>query len=95
METNISTEIIPNSTNIAANYSKTTMTEVGLDKDDFLQLLITQLEHQNPLEPLDNQAFISQLAQFNSLEELRNLNKQMATLVELQITQESEDSINT
>lgn len=68
--------------------------EADLGKNDFLQLLTTQLEHQDPLEPMSNQEFIAQLAQFNSLNELKTLNKQMATLVELQKVQEpSEEAV--
>jgi flagellar basal-body rod modification protein FlgD len=46
-----------------------------LDKDDFLRLLITQLRHQNPLQPVDQTEFLSQTAQFTSLEQLTNINK--------------------
>ena len=40
----------------------------ALGKDAFLQLLVTQLKNQNPLDPQDNTAFVAQLAQFSSLE---------------------------
>ncbi len=46
-----------------------------LDKHDFLQLLVTQLRLQNPLNPLSDQEFSTQLAQYSSLEEMQNANK--------------------
>ena len=46
----------------------------SLGKDAFLQLLVTQLKNQNPLDPQDNTAFVAQLAQFSSLEGITTLN---------------------
>ena len=46
-----------------------------LDKDAFMQLLVTQLKNQDPLAPTDNQEFIAQLAQFSSLEEMQGVNE--------------------
>ena len=42
-------------------------------KNQFLQLLVAQLKGQNPLDPKDGTEFVSQLAQFSSLEELINI----------------------
>ena len=44
-----------------------------LGKDVFLNLLITQLKHQDPLEPMEGTEFVTQLAQFSELDELREL----------------------
>ncbi|MFJ3484432.1 flagellar hook assembly protein FlgD [Pseudomonas sp. NPDC090202] len=45
----------------------------SLGKDAFLQLLVTQMQNQNPLDPQDNSEFVAQLAQFSSLETMQNL----------------------
>ena len=46
----------------------------SLDRDTFLKLLITQLQHQDPMSPMKDADFIAQLAQFSSLEQMQNLN---------------------
>lgn len=51
-----------------------------MGKDDFLQLLVTQLQHQDPLNPMDSTGFTAQLAQFSSLEELQNINKTLGSV---------------
>jgi flagellar basal-body rod modification protein FlgD len=55
-----------------------------LDRDAFLQLLVTQLQYQNPLDPTSNEEFIAQSAAFSSLEEMQNLNANMQALIELE-----------
>ncbi|KKA09086.1 flagellar basal body rod modification protein FlgD [Pseudomonas ogarae] len=52
----------------------------SLGKDAFLQLLVTQLKNQNPLEPQDNGEFVAQLAQFSSLEGITTLNDTVSGL---------------
>ncbi len=51
-----------------------------LGRDAFLSLLVTQLEHQNPLEPQPDGQFLAQLAQFSSLESLQQIQSDMGTL---------------
>jgi flagellar basal-body rod modification protein FlgD len=45
-----------------------------LGKDDFLKLLVSQLQNQDPMNPTDGTAFAAQLAQFSSVEQLSNIN---------------------
>lgn len=56
--------------------SQETERKVGseLGKEEFLQLLVTQMKYQDPLEPTDNTEYVSQLAQFSELEQMQNLN---------------------
>ncbi|WNW11159.1 flagellar hook assembly protein FlgD [Pseudomonas sp. DTU_2021_1001937_2_SI_NGA_ILE_001] len=62
---------LQNPTSSAKSEQKTGTSALG--KDAFLQLLVTQMKNQNPLDPQDNTEFVSQLAQFSSLESMQNL----------------------
>jgi flagellar basal-body rod modification protein FlgD len=57
--------------------------------DTFLQLLTTQLQHQNPLDPLDTNQFTQQLVEFASVEQQVNMNTNLQTLITLQQTTEA------
>lgn len=53
----------------------------AMGKDEFLQLLVTQLQYQDPLQPTDNTQFVAQLAQFSSLEGITNLGTTMQSVL--------------
>ncbi len=55
--------------------------EEQLGKTAFLELMIAQIQNQDPLSPAKNEAFIAQLAQFSSVEGIQNLNESMDGLV--------------
>lgn len=56
----------------------------GLDFQSLLQIILTQLTYQDPLKPMDNFQFVSQLAQFSQLQQTQTLNEQMTTLLTAQ-----------
>jgi flagellar basal-body rod modification protein FlgD len=66
----------------SASTSSSTSTDPGVDlTQTFLQLLTTQLKNQSPLDPVDPNQFVVQLAQFDSLGELTQIQELMQTLV--------------
>lgn len=63
--------------------TSTPKTAGALGKQDFLNLLAAQLRQQNPLQPMDNAQFMSQTAQFNTLEQLQQLNESLTAALGL------------
>jgi len=66
--------------------------EDGLGKDDFLKLLVAQLQNQDPMKPLESTDFTAQLAQFSGLDQLFDINTQLQAL---QATQASSNRLDT
>ena len=63
--------------------SKSSSTSEGMNslgKDDFLSLLITQMENQDPLNPRQDTEFIAQMAQFSTLEQSKSMQQDIAAL---------------
>lgn len=58
--------------------------ELEFGQDAFMKLLLTQLKYQDPLSPMEDREFISQLAQFTSLSELQKLNDNFSQMTQTQ-----------
>jgi flagellar basal-body rod modification protein FlgD len=65
----------------SATATSGTSEKSGLGKDAFLKLVVTQLQNQNPLDPIGNSDFLAQLAQFGSLEQSQQLNENLTELL--------------
>ncbi len=68
------------SSSTLSSYTSSTSTST-LDKEDFLTLLVAQLENQDPLDPQDNSEFVAQMAQFSALEQQITTNEYLETLI--------------
>ena len=54
-----------------------------LGKDAFLQLLVTQMRYQDPLDPMDNGEYLAQLAQFSALEQMTNVATGLSNIMDV------------
>ena len=72
----------------SATLAQTTRT-AGLSMDDLLKLLMTELSYQDPLKPVDNKDFLTQMAQFTSLDTTRQLNDNIQKLLTSQSLNQS------
>lgn len=72
----------------SASLAQTTKT-AGLSMDDLLKLLMTELSYQDPLKPVDNKDFLTQMAQFSSLDTTRQLNDNIQKLLTAQSLNQS------
>ena len=67
-----------------APVSSASSSAMGLDFQSLLKIILTQLTYQDPLKPLDNFQFVSQLAQFSQLQQSQSLNDQVSNLLAAQ-----------
>ena len=70
-----------NNINKKVNHGRIPKTTMG--KNDFLKILMTQLTHQDPTEPMDDKDFIGQMAQFSTLEQITNLNEEISKVLSI------------
>src|SRR5712692_10682624 len=80
-------------TSSSSTTSSTPTTGIADNFQTFLTLLTTQLQDQNPLDPLDTNQFTQQLVQFASVEQQLKTNDQLTTLVSLQKTAQSTQAL--
>lgn len=77
-----------------SNISSDSPIKKSLGKDDFLNLLITQMQAQDPLDPMKSSDFSAQLAQFSALEQMSNVNKNLEDLISYQANMSNNMAIN-
>jgi flagellar basal-body rod modification protein FlgD len=65
------------------------LSQAVVNQQDFLKILLTQLNFQDPLKPVDNEQFVAQLAQFTNLEQTRELTDNTSTLLSIQASTQS------
>jgi flagellar basal-body rod modification protein FlgD len=65
------------------------LAQAVVSQQDFLRILLTQLNFQDPLKPVDNEQFVAQLAQFTTLEQTRELTDGVNTLLTIQSSSQS------
>lgn len=80
-------EITPNVTSVANPATQVLGTPQNqiLGKDDFLKILVTQLQNQDPINPVNADQFAVQLAEFSSVEQLQNINSALANNLDMDL----------
>lgn len=80
-------------TSSSNNSSSNNTATIASNFQTFLTLLTTQLQHQNPLDPLDTNQFTAQLVQFASVEQQMKQNDQLASLINIEKTAQSTQAL--
>ncbi len=78
-----------------ADTSQTATSAFGLGFDALLKIILTQLTYQDPLKPMDNFQFVSQLAQFSQIQQGQTMNDRLDTLVAAQATSQATSLLGT
>ncbi len=86
--------LLGTSSGSSSTSSSSTSSSNSLGQDAFLQLLVTQLQYQDPLNPMDDKEFVAELAQFSSLEQLTEINTGIEKLATIGETQQLMGAVN-
>lgn len=84
----MSVSSVTDTSSTLSSYTSSTTGSNTLGEDDFLTLLVAQLQNQDPLDPQDNTEFIAQLAQFSSVEAQTSTNDKLDELIDAQSSSE-------
>ena len=74
---------IPGISTQSSSFSTSDPSTTELDQNAFMNLLVTQMQNQDPLSPVQNEDFVAQLATFSSLSELESLNENILAMTTL------------
>jgi len=85
---------VTTSTSAASSTQSTAMQQLSGNFDTFLQLLTTQLQNQDPLDPLDSNQFTQQLVEFSQVEQQINTNDNLNSLISLTQSNASNGAVN-
>src|SRR5438105_6762702 len=93
VDTTMAAAVTSTNTATSSTSSTSSNTTIANNFQTFLTLLTTQLQNQNPLDPLDTNQFTQQLVQFAGVEQQLRQNDQLATMVSLQQTAQSTQAL--
>lgn len=82
-----------NNVQSAAQTSAQSTQNDKLGKDEFLTMLVAQLQYQDPMNPMDSTGFTAQLAQFSSLEQLESINATLETMTTYQASNDNAQAV--
>lgn len=85
----------PQTKNATSSSNAAATTTGGSERDMFMSLLVAQLKNQDPLSPQDGTAFVAQLAQFNSLDQLVGIRDSIDKLTQLLQDQQNHQTLAT
>lgn len=74
-------------------FTESLLEDQNMGREAFLKLLLVQLQNQDPMEPVKNEDFVAQLAQFSSLEQLQSINKAVSGGTEAKTNAELQQAI--